>query len=791
METIDIFPWDNHFNTGLAKVDIQHRKLVDLLNQLARGVALKSDLEDLHNIFDELLDYTVYHFETEEAIWAEFLLDDPMESKHKEVHQQFVDTVLRLKTEQNGRTSVEIAEDTLGFLARWLASHILETDRNMAYIVLALQDGLNIDAAKERAQEKMSGFTRTLIDMILSIYETLSTNTLQLMYEIRNHKLLDEKVQQQSTFQDMLLDLSTSFINLPIEDIDSAINASLERMATFVGADRAYIFDYNFEKRTMTNTYEWCADGITPQIDLFQNSPIDSIPDWIEPHINGEHILIEDTSRLPYGHVRDSLEFQGIKSLVTLPRIHENKCIGFIGFDAVCKLHPFNHGEIQLLKLFVTLLEHLEDRQRIELENKESKNLLMTIINTMPIRIFWKDLNSHYLGCNTLFAKDSGMSNPSELIGKNDYQMTWAEQANLYRMDDQEVMRSGKPRLFYEEPQTTPDGKRIWLSTSKAPIRGHNNEVIGVVGAYEDITVRKEAESTLRLAANVFSHAREGIMITDKDGIIIDVNDAFTHITGYVKDEIVGTKTNILKSGIQNNDFYMRMWHSMLTNGHWTGELWNRRKNGELYPQMLTISSIRDHEGKIEYFVSLFSDITTIKMHERQLEQIAHYDSLTGLANRVLLGDRMEQAMIQTMRRENHLAVVYLDLDGFKEINDLYGHDMGDKVLIAVAANMKQILREGDTLARLGGDEFVAILQDLSVSDASLPTIDRLLKSAAQPIRIGELILEVSASLGVTFYPQKQDIQADQLLRQADQAMYSAKQAGKNRYHIYESAGHE
>ncbi|MDD5119628.1 MAG: EAL domain-containing protein, partial [Sulfuricurvum sp.] len=592
--------------------------------------------------------------------------------------------------------------------------------------------------------------------------------------------------QQQSLFQDFLLDLSSSFINLSIEHMDSAINTALERMALFVGADRAYIFDYDFEKRTMSNSYEWCDTGISPQIFKLQNEPIDIYPEWIDPHLRGEAIHIEDVSKMPKGNIRESLESQEIKSIITLPRIYNDNCIGYVGFDAVRQIHPFNQGEIRLLKLFVTLLEHLEDRMRDESELYESKNLLMTIINTMPIRIFWKDTQSRYLGCNTLFALDSGLTDPSELIGKDDYQMGWSEQAELYRADDLNVMQSGNSRLFYEEPQTTPEGKTIWLSTSKVPLRDHADKIIGIVGAYEDITVRKEAESNLRLAANVFSHAREGIMITTKDGRIVDINEAFTQITGYSRDEIIGIKPSVLKSGRQNKEFYTNMWRSMLIEGHWNGELWNRRKSGDIYPQMLTISSIRDKDGEIQNFVSLFSDITTIKEHEQQLEHIAHYDSLTGLANRVLFGDRLEQAMIQTNRRGNHLAVTYLDLDGFKEINDLYGHEAGDKVLIAVAANMKKTLREGDTLSRLGGDEFVAILHDLSDPDASIPTLERLLNAASQPIQIDQLVLEVSASLGATFYPQAQDIQADQLLRQADQAMYQAKQAGKNRFHLFD-----
>lgn len=666
MESIDIFPWDHHFNTGLATIDEQHAHLVELLNVLAREVAFRSNDLRLNQIFNELLDYTVYHFETEEAIWKEYLFADPMEEQHQALHQEFIDTVLRLKEEQNERSSLEIAEEMLGSLARWLAFHILETDRYMAYTVLALKEGLDMDGAKQHATQSMSGFTRTLIDLILSIYETLSANTLQLMYEIRKQKQLEEKVDYETHYENILLDFASSFINLSLDQIEPTINAALERMVTFVNADRGYIFEYDFINRTMSNTYEWCQNDISHQIDLLQNLPIDTIPEWLDTHIRGETILIHDVAQLPPGNLRDILEPQEIKSLVTLPLMYEGNCQGFVGFDAVRKHHTFDKGEIRMLELFAILLAHVKDRKRIEMEKKES-------------------------------------------------------------------------------------------------------------------------ESKLRLAARVFTHSREGIMITTDDGIIIDVNNAFTRITGYPAQEVMGRNPSLLKSGKQGNEFYRDMWSGLMQQGHWYGEVWNRRKNGEVYAELLTISTIFQEDGEIKNYVALFSDISTIKEHEKQLEHIAHYDALTGLANRVLLSDRLEQAMIQASRRGGHLAVAYLDLDGFKEINDKYGHEAGDQLLMEIAANMKLSLREGDTLSRLGGDEFVAVLLDLNDFEASIPTLTRLLSAAAQPVVYGNIVLEVSASLGVTFYPQLEEMQADQLLRQADQAMYQAKQAGKNRFHLFDA----
>lgn len=436
---------------------------------------------------------------------------------------------------------------------------------------------------------------------------------------------------------------------------------------------------------------------------------------------------------------------------------------------------------------YVAVKTDITKRKQLETALAESKNLLMTVIDTAPIRVFWKDLNLRYLGCNMAFAKDAGMKHPMDVIGKDDYQMGWATQADLYRADDRAVMVSGIAKLSYDEPQTTPDGQLIWLRTSKVQLKNQSNEVVGLLGVYEEITDRKHTEEKLQFAASVFTHAREGIMITAADGKIIDVNNTFTSITGYSLDEVLGRNPRLLSSGRQGKEFYGAMWSDLLEHGYWYGEVWNRRKNGEVFAEMLTISAVRDAQGNTQHYVALFSDITSIKEHEQQLEYIAHYDALTSLPNRVLLADRLSQAMAQTQRRSQRLAVAFLDLDGFKAINDNHGHEAGDQLLMTVATRMKQALREGDTLARLGGDEFVVVLLDLAGIDASAPILTRLLSAASQPVCGDDLILQVSASLGVTFYPQAEDVDADQLLRQADQAMYQAKLAGKNCYHEFDA----
>ena len=298
---------------------------------------------------------------------------------------------------------------------------------------------------------------------------------------------------------------------------------------------------------------------------------------------------------------------------------------------------------------------------------------------------------------------------------------------------------------------------------------------------------KTHAETRLQLTASVFSQTREGILITDAQGIIIEVNAAFSDITGYSREEVLGQTPSLLQSGHHSQAFYQQLWRELTEQGAWSGELWNRRKNGELFASSVTISAVRNSSGAISHYVDLFNDITPLMEHQRQLEYIAHYDALTRLPNRVLLADRMRQAIARSQRNGKNLAVLYIDLDGFKAVNDKYGHDLGDRLLVEVAARLNNALRDSDTLARIGGDEFVVLLDELEQPHDYLLVLERLLAAAAEPCLIDEQLLRVSASIGYTLYPED-NADAEQLIRHADQAMYLAKQGGKNASHRFDIA---
>ncbi|MFZ5467764.1 MAG: EAL domain-containing protein [Pseudomonadota bacterium] len=428
----------------------------------------------------------------------------------------------------------------------------------------------------------------------------------------------------------------------------------------------------------------------------------------------------------------------------------------------------------------ITLIKETENRLR------ETQDMLRLVINTIPHAVFWKDRDSRYLGGNESFARSAGLRCAEDLVGKRDEDLAWREQAEFYQRDDAQIMASGTARYNYAEPQTTPDGRLIWLETSKVPLRDAQGKVFGVLGIYQDVSERHLGEAKLRQAAAVFENTREGVIITDAKGQIVAVNRAFTEITQYAPEEVLGHSPSLLKSGRHGQDFYQSLWNTLRAQGHWQGEIWNRRKDGELYPELLTISSVLDDEGGVTHYVAVFADISQLKRSEEQLTQLAHYDQLTGLPNRLLLQSRLDHSLDRAYREQRKVAVMFLDLDRFKNVNDSLGHPAGDELLTLIAHRLQGRLREEDTLARLGGDEFVLVLEDLRNPDEAARIALEIIELLSQgPFRLGSgHEVYIGASIGISFYPgDGQDPM--ELIRNADAAMYQAKMAGRNTYRFY------
>lgn len=443
-------------------------------------------------------------------------------------------------------------------------------------------------------------------------------------------------------------------------------------------------------------------------------------------------------------------------------------------------------GLTALLVFLLLFNFYRRQRQVIQqrLDDLQAQRIQASVFNASNEAIVVTDARRHIIAVNPAFTRISGYV-LEDVQGRHPLLLV---KKPLPEGIDRVVEKALAQQGFWrgEYPAVRKDSSEYEALITITAVRGASGEVERYVGDIADVSAVRAAERRLHVAASVFTYSREGILITDAKGDIEDVNEAFSLITGYSREEVLGKNPRLLQSGRQGPDFYAAMWRALKQDGYWSGEVWNRRKSGEAYAEMLTISAIHDDEGRVQRYLALFSDITALKEHEIRLQRVAYYDSLTNLPNRVLLADRLRQAMRLARYSGQWLAVVYIDLDGFKAINDEHGHVAGDQFLAIVSEHMQGALRSQDTLARVGGDEFVAVIVDVVDVEQLAPILQRLLDAAAQPVTISAVELAVTASLGITVYPQHEDVDGDTLLRQADHAMYQAKQGGKNAWLFFD-----
>jgi len=427
-------------------------------------------------------------------------------------------------------------------------------------------------------------------------------------------------------------------------------------------------------------------------------------------------------------------------------------------------------GSMAMIRLLAPLLRQLRDDSAYQ----------RTLFTHSPIGLALCRMDGTLVDTNPAF--DDIIGRPPEESRTLSY---WDITPGKYAEEEAKQLQQLEQRGEYgpyEKEYIHKNGYLVPVRLSGKVIYRHGEKFIW--SSAEDISDKVCAERRLRQAATIFESTDEGIVITDENNRIIMVNSAYSEITGYAEEEVLGRNPNILRSDKHDTRFYESLWRHLQERGRWRGEMWNRHKDGTLFPVWQQISVIREPDGKVNNYVSIFSDISELKAVEQQLAHLAHHDELTGLPNRLHFKAQIEKSLHSARRNGHQLALLFLDLDGFKLINDNYGHDIGDQLLIEIARRLKQCVREEDTVARMGGDEFIIILQQIRGQQDAALVADNVVAAITRPVQLAQHLITPTTSIGISIYPHDATTTIG-LQKAADNAMYRAKEGGKNRYKFF------
>ncbi|MGI5309008.1 diguanylate cyclase domain-containing protein [Rheinheimera sp. WS51] len=473
-------------------------------------------------------------------------------------------------------------------------------------------------------------------------------------------------------------------------------------------------------------------------------------------------------------------------------------CVSIIFLWPALLNHPYIENSLDLFKLAIFVITssfisyYAEAVQKMAKALKQTKRqtaisdhneqFIKSIIDNTPNMMgYWdKDLRCRY--ANKAYSQWFAM--PAEqIIGLTFQELAGDKLFNLNEPHIRKVL-AGEPQCFERKLQKA-DGSTGHIIGHYIPDFASDGSVRGFFIQSNEVTLLKETEAKLKLAACVFDNTLDGVVITDANGIILSVNPAFTEITGFSAQEVIGKMPRILQSNRQETITYEMIWYELINAGCWQGEVWNQRKDGEIYLQRLNISMVPDRTGEPVRYVSVFSDITELRRKDDHIKHLAFHDALTDLPNRTLLMDRIKQKLLSASREQCKLAVMFLDLDGFKQVNDTQGHKVGDALLKEVALRLMQLVRQSDTIARVGGDEFVFVLNNPQDNKDITDVANRIITAINQPFTIQQGTFYIGVSIGVSLFPEH-GATAGELISNADKAMYIAKSTGKNKLSFFQ-----
>jgi diguanylate cyclase (GGDEF)-like protein/PAS domain S-box-containing protein len=564
---------------------------------------------------------------------------------------------------------------------------------------------------------------------------------------------------------------------------DKSINKSLKKLCRITQSHRTYIFTFSKKQTLMNNDYEYCKKGVSSQIDYFQNISTKPIVWWMKTLNEKGVINISDTHIMPKeaAFEQSDLQRQEIRSTLCFAITVKGKIIGFIGIDDIEKPRIWNEKTIHMLKLsseiVASAFEKNIEKQRVSKLNsilqatlESTKNGIVVIENNGKIINY----NQRFLKMWDMNAKQIGIMKDHKLLEHIQQQLI---NKSTFKEHIEAINENTQEETSYLAMKK--NGQIITIY-SRAMYIGDTH--FGRVYSSNDVTKNKSHEARLKLLSKVFKTSAASIVITNRKNEIVDLNDAFEKTTGYAKEDLIGKNPSILQSKWHNQEFYKSLWKILNKKYFWQGEIWDRRKNGELYLNRLQIHKVENNNET--YYISVSQDITKQKEYEEKIEQLAFYDVLTNLPNRSLFNEQLESILLEAQRYERKFALLFLDLDNFKHVNDTFGHITGDKLLQEVAKRLTRNVRISDIVSRLSGDEFTIIIKEIKHNHNLIHTCNKIIKELSAPLDIEEHTIQIGCSIGIAIYPDD-TLDKKSLLHHADLAMYNSKNMGKNQYTFY------